>query len=101
MLSLSSAGVMGQPPGGSSGPPHSFDVSSNLCFVPQFCEHNSDTFFSCLREWLRPEAGKIPRGCYSCSVFLSGKAQEAYCSLSVADSKVYALVKTAVQKNMT
>lgn len=75
---------------------HRFDIN-NLCLLPQFNERDPDTFFlfECVakaRDW--PDA--------NCAIMLqcvlSGKAQEAYSSLSLEDSSSYPKIKSAVLK---
>ncbi|XP_050923269.1 uncharacterized protein LOC127139346, partial [Lates calcarifer] len=97
-LTLSNVSGMRQLPGGIAGPSHGFDVSMNLRLVPQFCERDPDTFFSLFervaesRDWSDAERTLLLQ------CVLTGKAQEAYSALSVAESKVYVSVKTAVLK---
>lgn len=73
-----------------------FDVLSNLHLVPQFCERDPDTFFSLFehvaesREWPDSDCTLLSQ------CVLTGKAQEANSSLTVADSKDYATVKAAM-----
>lgn len=44
------------------------------------------------------DAGQIQTELYCCVCVLTGKSQEAYSALSVAESKVYEAVKSAVLK---
>ncbi|XP_035806767.2 uncharacterized protein LOC118470711 [Amphiprion ocellaris] len=98
MLSLRSAGVVGQTPGGSSGPPPSFDVSMNLRLVSQFCEGDTDTFFSLFERVAETRGWSDAERTLLLQCVLTGKAQEAYCALGVAGSRVYISVKAAVLK---
>nr|XP_046229617.1 uncharacterized protein LOC124050808 isoform X1 [Scatophagus argus] len=76
----------------------SFDVVSNLRLLPQFNERDPDTFFSLFervaesREWSDPECTLLLQ------CVLTGRAQEAYSALTVAESKAYSTVKAAVLK---
>lgn len=80
------------------GPSSSFDVASNLRLVPQFNERDPDTFFS-LFERVAEGRGWSDSDCtLLLQSVLTGKAQEAYSSLSVAESRVYLTVKAAVLK---
>lgn len=98
VLSLKSAGVGSQTPGGSSGPPLSFDVSTNLRLVPQFNEHDPDIFFSLFERVADTRGWSDAEKTLLLQCILTGKAQEAYCALSVVDSRVYDKVKAAVLK---
>lgn len=87
---------VGHVSGTASGRSGSFDVSSNLRLVPEFCEWDPDTFFSLFervaesREWSDSEQTMLLRCVFT------GKAQEAYSALTVAEGTVYATVKAAV-----
>nr|XP_046250447.1 uncharacterized protein LOC124062051 isoform X4 [Scatophagus argus] len=76
----------------------SFDVVSNLRLLPQFNERDPDTFFSLFervaesKEWSDPECTLLLQ------CVLTGRAQEAYSALTVAESKAYSTVKAAVLK---
>ncbi|XP_036974481.1 uncharacterized protein LOC119030758 [Acanthopagrus latus] len=75
-----------------------FDVLGNLRLLPKFNEKEPEAFFSLFervaeaRRW--PDAARTVM--LQCA--LTGKAQEAYSALSVADGKEYERVKSAVLK---
>ncbi len=75
-----------------------FDLVNNLRLLPKFNETDPDTFFSLFeriadgREWSDLDRTMLLQ------CVLTGKAQEAYSALSVADSKIYDTVKSAVLK---
>ena len=95
---MQSVGGGGRAPVVWSGPSRAFDVGISLRLVPppQFCERDPDTFFSllraCCRDWSDAERTLLLQ------CVLTGKAQEAYSALSLAESKVYLSVKSAVLK---
>ncbi len=94
--------LTGEAQGGQAPQPlvHRFNVN-NLRLLPQFNERDPDTFFLLFervakaRDW--PEA--------DCALMLqcvlSGKAQEAYSSLSLEDSSSYSKIKSAVRRHMS
>ncbi|XP_030294105.1 uncharacterized protein LOC115594274 [Sparus aurata] len=95
------AGVSGEqesssvhPGGGGDG----FDVLGNLRLLPKFNEKDPETFFSLFervaasRKW--PESART----LMLQCVLTGRAQEAYSSLSFVDSQSYSVVKSAVLK---
>lgn len=94
-LGLSDGGVRHASGSGGS---TSFEVASNLRLVPQFSERDPDTFFSLFervaesREWSDCDRTLLLQ------CVLTGRAQEAYSALTVAESKVYLTVKSAVLK---
>lgn len=73
-----------------------FNVANNLKLLPKFTEHDPDLFFSLFervadaKEWSDEEQTLLLQ------CVLTGKALEAYASLTVADSKEYRNVKSAV-----
>lgn len=75
-----------------------FDVVGNLWLVPKFCERDPDSFFVFFEriadacKW--PDAARA----LMLQTVLTGKAQEAYLSLTVEDSQGYVEVKAAVLK---
>ncbi|CAJ1087102.1 uncharacterized protein LOC117532417 [Xyrichtys novacula] len=82
---------------GASSSAHRFDVN-NLRLLPQFNERDPDTFFlmfervATARNW--PDVDRA----LMLQCVLSGKAQEAYSSLSLEDSSSYSKIKSAVLK---
>lgn len=97
-LSVRDGGGLAQVSVGSAGPSHVFDVTVNLKLVPPFCEQDPDTFFFFLlferlavsRNWSDADRTLLLQ------CILTGKAQQAYSALSVAESRVYVSVKAAV-----
>uniref|UniRef100_A0A8C5CMY1 Gypsy retrotransposon integrase-like protein 1 n=1 Tax=Gadus morhua TaxID=8049 RepID=A0A8C5CMY1_GADMO len=75
-----------------------FDVLGNLRLLPKFNERDPESFFSLFervaesRKW--PESARTVM--LQCA--LTGRAQEAYSALSVADGQDYECVKSAVLK---
>lgn len=88
-LRLSNVDGVGQVSVVAPGPSHSFDVSSNLCLVPQFCERNPDTFFSLFEQVAEGRSWSDTEHTLLFQCVLTGKAQEAYSALNVTESKVY------------
>lgn len=84
--------------GAGQGHARSFDISGNLKLVPRFSERDPDTFFSLFervadsRRWSDAERTLL----LQCT--LTGRAQEVYSALTVAESGVYTSVKKAVLK---
>lgn len=75
-----------------------FDIFSNLRLLPKFNEKDPDSFFSLFERIA--EARKWPEGDQALMLqcVLTGRAQEAYSTLSADDCKVYKRVKSAVLK---
>lgn len=77
---------------------HSYDIVNNLRLVPKFNEDEPEIFFSLFervadaRSWSDAERTVLLQS------VLTGKAQEAFSSLSVTDSLSYAKVKAAILK---
>lgn len=73
----------------SEGKSAQYDLVNNLCLIPRFSESYPDSFFS-LFEWIADarDWSDIDRPILLQWV-QTGKAQEAYSALSVAESKVY------------
>lgn len=75
-----------------------FDVSGNLQLLPKFCEKDPETFFVMFEhvadtmKWLESALALM----LQCA--LTGRAQEAYSSLSSADIQNYLAIKSAVLK---
>ena len=75
-----------------------FDVAKNVRLLPKSEECNVETFFNLFERvaeahnW--PETGRT----MMLQCVLTGRAQEAYSALSVAESRVYVSAKTAVLK---
>ena len=73
-----------------------FDVGSNLKLLPKFSESDPDLFFSLFervadaRDWSDSERTLLLQ------CVITGKAQEAYASLTVMESKNYEMVKSTV-----
>lgn len=83
---------------GGQRPARSFDISGDLKLVPRFPERDPDKYFSlfeCVADSRRWSDGELTL-LLQCT--LTGKAQEAYFSLTIAESGVYASVKAAVLK---
>ena len=84
--------------GGSGSAAKMFDIRTNLRLVPPFNERDPDTFFVLFervaddRQWSDADRTLLLQ------CMLTGRAQEAYSSLTVADSRVYTKVKAAVLK---
>ena len=68
----------------------------SLVEVPQFSERDPDTFFSLFERVAESREWSDANSTLLLQCVLTGKAQEAYSALTVADSKVYLTVKTAV-----
>ena len=81
-------------PGGSS----NFDVSTCLRLVPKFSERDPDTFFLLFERLARNRKWNDSEQTLLLQCVLTGRAQEAYSALSVADSEDYLTVKQAVLK---
>lgn len=75
-----------------------FDVSQNLCLLPKFDESDPDTYFVLFELIAEARAWSELDMTMLLQCVLTGKAREAFAALSVADSKVYAKVKSAVLK---
>ncbi|KAK5921567.1 hypothetical protein CgunFtcFv8_018924 [Champsocephalus gunnari] len=73
-----------------------FDFAGNLRVVPQFNERDPDTFFSLFERVAESREWSEANNTLLLQCVLTGRAQEAYSALTVADSKVYLMVKTAV-----
>lgn len=75
-----------------------FDVAGNIRLLPKFDESDVDTYFTLFeriadfRGWTDLDRTTLLQ------CVLTGKAREAFSALSVADSRVYATVKSAVLK---
>ena len=82
----------------SGAPVASFDIFNNLRLLPKFNEKDPDSFFSLFERIA--ESRKWPEGDQALMLqcVLTGRAQEAYSTLSAADCKVYKRVKSAVLK---
>jgi len=93
-LSLHARGAAGDLGGSSS----SFDVGKNLRLVPQFSERDPDTFFSLFERIAESRGWSDSERTLLLHCVLTGKAQEAFSALSVADGRVYLTVKDAVLK---
>lgn len=75
-----------------------FDVAQNLRLLPSFDESDPDTYFTLFERIADSRAwSDLDRTTLLQCVF-TGKAREAFSSLSVADSRVYATVKSSVLK---
>ncbi|KAF7644406.1 hypothetical protein LDENG_00222510 [Lucifuga dentata] len=85
---------------GSAGVHPRFDTLNNLCLLPKFNEKDPDTFFS-LFEWLADSCDwpDNERTSMLQCVF-TGRAQEAYLTLSPEESKSYDKVKSIVLKDL-
>lgn len=81
--------------GGSSS---SFDVGGSLRLVPQFNERDPDIFFSLFERVAENRGWSDSERTLLLQCVLTGKAQEAYSALSLAESRVYLSVKAAVLK---
>ncbi len=75
-----------------------FDVSQNLRLLPKFDESDPDTYFTLFERIAEARAWSDLDMTMLLQCVLTGKAREAFSSLSVADSKVYGKVKSAVLK---
>lgn len=75
-----------------------FDVSQNLRLLPKFDESDPDTYFTLFDRIAEARAWSDLDMTMLLQCALTGKAREAFSALSVADSKVYAKVKSAVLK---
>ena len=82
----------------SGAPVASFDIFNNLRLLPKFNERDPDSFFSLFERIA--ESRKWPEGDQALMLqcVLTGRAQEAYSTLSAADCKVYKRVKSAMLK---
>ena len=74
------------------------DVGSNLRLVPPFNERDPDTFFSLFERVAESRGWSDSDRTLLLQCVLTGKAQEAYSALSMAESRVYLSVKAAVLK---
>uniref|UniRef100_A0A8D0AC21 CCHC-type domain-containing protein n=1 Tax=Sander lucioperca TaxID=283035 RepID=A0A8D0AC21_SANLU len=75
-----------------------FDVSQNLRLLPKFDESDPDTYLTLFERIAGARVWSDSDMTMLLQCVLSGKAREAFSALSVADSKVYAKVKSAVLK---
>lgn len=90
------AQVSTEPAGQSAG---FFDINGNLRLVPKFSERDPEAFFTMfervadVRKW--PDAART----LMLQCVLTGRAQEVFSAMSVADSQKYSRVKAAVHKS--
>ncbi|XP_056905675.1 uncharacterized protein LOC130534961 [Takifugu flavidus] len=75
-----------------------FDVASNLRLVPKFSEEDLDTFFLLFERLAKARKWSDSEQTLLLQCVLTGKAQEAFSALSMADSENYNSVKIAVLK---
>ena len=75
-----------------------FDVSQNLRLLPSFDESDPDTYFTLFERIADSRAWSDLDRTTLLQCVLTGKAREAFSALSVADSRVYAVVKSSVLK---
>uniref|UniRef100_A0A674APU8 SCAN box domain-containing protein n=1 Tax=Salmo trutta TaxID=8032 RepID=A0A674APU8_SALTR len=76
--------------------PDTFDIVGNLRLLPQFNERDPETFFLLFERVANARSWPDSDRTLMLQCVLTGKAQEAYAALSVADSVSYDKVKTAV-----
>jgi hypothetical protein len=76
--------------------PDTFDIVGNLRLLPQFNEKDPETFFLLFERVANARSWPDSDRALMLQCVLTGKAQEAYSALSVADSVIYDKVKTAV-----
>uniref|UniRef100_A0A674E7Q6 Gypsy retrotransposon integrase-like protein 1 n=1 Tax=Salmo trutta TaxID=8032 RepID=A0A674E7Q6_SALTR len=76
--------------------PDTFDIVGNLRLLPQFNERDPETFFLLFERVANARSWPDSDRALMLQCVLTGKAQEAYSALSVADSVIYDKVKTAV-----
>ncbi|XP_034567353.1 uncharacterized protein LOC117832370 [Notolabrus celidotus] len=76
----------------------SFDIASSLRLVPQFNDRDPDTFFVLFERVAERRGWAEADQTLLLQCVLTGKAQEAYSALSVAESRVYSAVKSVVLK---
>ncbi|KAK0144763.1 hypothetical protein N1851_016781 [Merluccius polli] len=75
-----------------------FDVTKNLRLMPKFEEKDVETFFAMFERVADVRGWPDEERTLMLQCVFTGKAQEVYSSMSVADCKVYKKVKLAVLK---
>ena len=75
-----------------------FDVIKNLRLMPKFEEKDVETFFAMFERVADVRGWPDEERTLMLQCVFTGKAQEVYSSMSVADCKVYKNVKAAVLK---
>ena len=95
---LSAEPVTGDRSGVTGSDSPAFDVSVNLRLLPKFSEKDPETFFLLFERLAEARQWSDAHRTLLLQCVLTGRAQEAFAALSVADSVRYRAVKAAVLK---